>query len=167
MKITKFHFLYMASKSGWGNKEKPSLIGDRLSLVSPFARCLSFIILFPVFGIPFNSLPFLQRTVSVFQQLFWRVFLSGESYFVVQKLSLLAPSDSSLHRRSSPLFSRAIRATTCNHLLWPSLLIFSHFVKSAPLRCNLSAPTTTMVLVFLRFCFCCSFFSIPLLSLHH
>ena len=143
MKITKFHFLYLASESGWGNKEKPSLTGDRLSLVSPFARCLSFIILFPVFGIPFNSLPFLQRTVSVFQQLFWRVFLSGESYFVVQKLSLLAPSDSSLHRRSSPLFSRAIRATTCNHLLWPSLLIFSHFVKSTPLWYNLGAPTNT------------------------
>ncbi|RZB79821.1 Clustered mitochondria protein isoform C [Glycine soja] len=33
------------------------------------------------------------------------------------KLSLLVPSDSSLHRQSNPSFSDAIEAVTCHHLL--------------------------------------------------
>ena len=79
----------------------------------------------------------------------------------MQKLSLLVPPDSSLHRWSSPLFSCTIGAATCHHLLRPSFLIFSCFVISTLLRCNLGAPTTTMVLVFLRFRFCYSFFLYP------
>ena len=111
-----------------------------VALVSPFARCLSSIILFPVSGVSFNSLPFFQWTISVFQQISWQVFLSGEPCFVVQKLSLLAPLDSSLHRQPSPPFFGTIKAATCHHLLQPSFLIFSRFVRSIPLQCNLGAP---------------------------
>ena len=116
---------------------------------------------FPISSVPFHLLSFFQGTIFVFQQLFWKVFLSGEPYFVVQKLSLLAPPDSSLHRRSSPPFFGAIWAATCHHLLRPSFLIFSRFVKSTLLQSNLGAPTTTMVLVFLQFRFYCSFFLYP------
>ena len=98
-------------------------IGDCLSLVSPFARCLSSIILilFSVSGGPFNSLPFFRWTVSVFQQLFsvsvlirWTIFRCAEAV-TASTIRLVSSSP------VKPIFLR--RHWSC-HVPPPSLAIF-------------------------------------------
>jgi len=112
--------------------------------MSPFAHYLSSIILLPISSGPFHSLPFFRKTLSVFQ----RVLLSGEPYSAEQKLSQLAPLDSSPPCQSSPAFSLA---PSERHVPPPSPIIsFNLFHICPPLRWNLGAPTTAMVLISLQ-----------------